>query len=297
VVDEDMREWEDAELTRLEALRVTVAHEYNHVLQFTYDSLSFGSSLWMFESTATWAEERVYPAIDDYLTYVPSYATSTSKPLTQNDGGLRVYGAAMWNHYLDGTSGPQLIREAWEDLDLVTPAHFAPAAYDSALGGDGESPFDALGARYGEFATLSAEWRALPAIFPDAAELPDVRRSGRLRPGDPSAQVPLSHLSHALFRIRPSDAADGLTLKVRCPDSVHCAVALVTRDGTATSGTTDPVGSSAADGGKVVVTLAPGKHDRLTAVIANADAGVDPSGRYTSDESLFRTRLTAGSSG
>jgi hypothetical protein len=291
VLDEDMAEFDDEELTRLEALRATMAHEYNHVLQFTYDSLNFGPNLWMFESTATWAEEKVYPEIDDYLNYVRSYAATTAKPLTLDDGGLRVYGSAMWNHFLDGSEGSDAIRSAWENLDEATPEHLGPAAYDAALGGDGASPYDELGSRYAEFAALSAEWRALPGAFPDAEDLPSAARSGRLRPGEPAREVALKHLSHALLRIRPSDAAGGVTLKVRCPDTVQCVAALVTRDGPATAGTVDPILSQAPDGGPIGITLPPGEHDRVTAVVGNADASVNVFGRYTSDESSFRVRL------
>ena len=48
-------------------VQVTAAHEYNHVLQFGYD---FNQDTWMFESTATWMEEKVFPAVDDYLQYM-----------------------------------------------------------------------------------------------------------------------------------------------------------------------------------------------------------------------------------
>ena len=75
-----------------------MAHEYNHVLQFAYDSQE---DTWMFESTATWMEDEVYPEINDYLRYVPSFASASRRtPLTGNAGGLKIYGAAVWNHFL-----------------------------------------------------------------------------------------------------------------------------------------------------------------------------------------------------
>ena len=39
-------------------LQVTAAHEYNHILQFAIDSEQDG---WMFEATAIWVEEQVFP--------------------------------------------------------------------------------------------------------------------------------------------------------------------------------------------------------------------------------------------
>ena len=50
---------------------VTFAHEFNHLLQQNYDSFQ---DLWMFESTAVWAEEKVFPQINDYVNYVPRFA-------------------------------------------------------------------------------------------------------------------------------------------------------------------------------------------------------------------------------
>ncbi len=79
MLDEDIAEFADDELTELEALQATMAHEYNHVLQFTYDSQVARADLWMLESIATWIEEQVYPTINDYLRYVPDFAASTSR--------------------------------------------------------------------------------------------------------------------------------------------------------------------------------------------------------------------------
>ena len=85
-------------------MQVTMAHEYNHVLQFTLDSLQ---DVWMFESTATWAENQVYPGIDDYIDYVPDFAGASTVPLDPNGlAPCRIYGAAMWNHFLEEPRAP-----------------------------------------------------------------------------------------------------------------------------------------------------------------------------------------------
>ena len=51
----------------IESLKVTVAHEYNHILQFNYDTLE---DLWMFESTATWVRAVRLPG-DQRLPELP----------------------------------------------------------------------------------------------------------------------------------------------------------------------------------------------------------------------------------
>ena len=50
---------------------VTLAHEYNHVLQMTYDTFQ---DVWFLEATATWSEEQVYPDVNDWLGYVNAFA-------------------------------------------------------------------------------------------------------------------------------------------------------------------------------------------------------------------------------
>ena len=295
VLDEDNEEFVDDELTALEALQVTAAHEYNHVLQFTYDSRMITRNLWMLESVATWVEEHVYPAIDDYLRYVPTFAQNTRNPLTGNAGGLKIYGAALWNHYLETVDGEDVMRQAWEDIDGVTPAHLPVAAYDSALGGDGATPFDTLGERFASFAGASAEWRNASLGFPDAAQLPDATRSGRIVPGGRAVRSKLDHLSFALLKVPAGEATEDLVLSVRCPEGVHCGAALVTRDGNATTGDVDAGAESLLDGGRVTDSIEGGDYDRVTAVIVNADASVNGSGeRYTSDGTRLKAKLVAG---
>ena len=63
----------------IQSMQVTVAHEYNHILQFNYDTFQ---DVWLFEDTATWAEEQVYPGINDYLNYMPAFA---KKPREADD--------------------------------------------------------------------------------------------------------------------------------------------------------------------------------------------------------------------
>ena len=65
-----------------EPLQVTAAHEYNHVLQYGYDLFQ---DRWMFESTATWMEEKVFPDIDDYHQNMAPWAKRSLEPLTASD--------------------------------------------------------------------------------------------------------------------------------------------------------------------------------------------------------------------
>jgi len=116
-------------------LEVTLAHEYNHVLQFGYD---VAQDTWMFESTAVWMEGRVYPAAFDYLQYLPGWVQLTARPLTTFNGtdpndrrNVKVYGTAVWNKWLDARYGPDVIRNAWEVSLQTDPRSFAVAVMPS----------------------------------------------------------------------------------------------------------------------------------------------------------------------
>lgn len=296
VLDNDYDEF--GSIDPIDALQVTMAHEYNHVLQFAYDSLvSLRKDLWMYEASATWMENEVYPDIDDYLGYVPSFANSSRVPLTGNSpDGLKIYGAAVWNHFLAESMDPAVVRDAWADSDSVTPAHLSVAAYDSALAGAG-NPFDLLGDTFIDFASASAEWRGLPGLFPDAAGQPDVKRVGdRLAVDGRARKLSLDHLAYALLKVR-ADAADSSdqTLRVRAPSGTHVGLDLVGRRGTPTSGDLETDTTSLDAGGTGTSVLpADSDYERITAAVVNADARVNASGRYLRDDQRVKVRLVSG---
>jgi hypothetical protein len=287
VLDNNYREFRTRRLSSVQALQVTLAHEYNHVLQFAYDS---HQDLWMFEATATWMENQVYGDIDDYLHYVPAFARNSRVPLTGNDiQGLKIYGAAVWNHYLAETESPDLIRDAWAKSDEIDPPSLSVAAYDSALGGGANQVFRRLGTTFIRFAATSAEWR-LSDAFPDHAAQPDVRRSGKLVL-DRARIVRLDHLAYVLANIRPRLARRDLELRVRAPADTRTGLALLGRRGTATAGNVESTSTVLPIGGKGRVRLNGDDYDRVTAVIVNGDARVGNRGRYTRDDQRFRFKL------
>ena len=99
----------------LDALRVTIAHEFHHAIQFGYYAGREGS--WWQESTSTWMEEVAYPHIDDYLQYlshflsIPHLALNSGRP-----NGEHTYGTAIFSHFLDQHYSRDLNRLIWEEL-------------------------------------------------------------------------------------------------------------------------------------------------------------------------------------
>jgi hypothetical protein len=71
-------------------LKVTLAHEYDHLLQFAYDARE---DPWLEESTAVWMEDQVYDGLNGYLRYVRRWANQPRTPLAANT--LKEYGSAV----------------------------------------------------------------------------------------------------------------------------------------------------------------------------------------------------------
>ena len=150
---------------------MTLAHEYNHILQFGYDAYQ---DAWFAESTAIWMEDQVYNGINDYLRYVRRWV----KPLRhaadrELDQGVRLGGLEpLARAPLRPLDHPQ----AWARAIHTKPGGFSVAAYDSAIRAAGRSDFSHDFAR---FSRDVAEWRT-GRVFREGPLYPDVPRQGSL---------------------------------------------------------------------------------------------------------------------
>jgi hypothetical protein len=251
-------------------LDVTLAHEYNHVLQFNYDALE---DTWMFESTAVWMEDQVFTDINDYLQYLPGWAQLTPVPITQFNGtdpndrrNVKVYGSAVWNHWLKSRFGPDVVRTAWEGS--VRAKSFAPAAFGTAIeraGGRGFSD------EFGRFAAATAEWQAQNSGFPEGSSYPDVTRIGSLPVDGPGGTAQLDHTAYALVDVTGTSASK-LKLSAFTRRGTAGAIALVGRTGPPIGGTQVTKLRQLPRGGPGSVSLDnPAQYQRVTAVLINAD--------------------------
>jgi hypothetical protein len=297
VIDDDYAASEFGFDDPLDAARVTVAHEFNHLLQQNYDSFQ---DVWIFEATAVWAEEQVFPEINDYLNYVEVFAQRPGVPITDRDGakGLKIYGSGVWNHWLSGAGGGfglDSVRRAWEVSAAVDPPDFAIAAYERALRDHGGRSF---GREFAAFATATAEWRAADGIFPDAALYPDVRRKRKqdLRPGR-EAEFRLDHTAYRLLDVRAAGGGS-IVLKGTAERGLRAGFALVARDGDPVTGEVVTESRYLDQGGRARLTLeSPGRFERITAVAVNADGRVAGFGgrdwAYRKDKQRFGLALGA----
>lgn len=244
---------------------VTSAHEFNHLSQFAYDALQ---DLWMQEATATWFEEVIFPAIDDYLQYIGPWAASTLTSITAPIPE-KVYGDVLWSMWLAGRFGPGAIERAWaSSLDTIPP-DLATLAYDRAI-----TAFGGLGIadEFGRFTAAAAEWSGPGNPFPDAPRFGDVTRAGGLRVDGGPVEEELDHGSFALFDVSDYDRKV-ITLQTEFPIGTAASIALV---GRMPNGSTQVQQKTDAYGGTVRVSfIAPAGASRMTAVVANADFEVE----------------------
>ena len=268
----------------LDSMRATVAHEYNHILQFNYDTFQ---DLWFFESSATWSEEQVYPDNNDYLNYLPAFAGGSRFPLTGD--GIKIYSAAVWNHWLSSRYGLGIVQDAWAASSAgVQPKHLATAAYTEAIRANGGRSFSS---EFGTFAAATAEWNSSTS-FPDAGIYPGMRRTGTL--GRKPQEVELDNTSYRLVDVKLGNGP--ISLRVKAPRRTSSAIALVGREGGLDEGTVTTDLEQLGKGGVATVTLPdPGRFTRITAVIVNTDGrrnGVARNNRrYLGDGSVYRYEL------
>jgi hypothetical protein len=244
-------------------LKVTLAHEYNHILQFGYDAFQ---DPWFAESSAVWMEDQVYNPVDDYLRYVRRWVKRWDTPLTTNS--IKEYGSAVWNQWLARRYGRGVVRQAWARAIHVHPGGFSVNAYESAIRADGGSD---LGHDFAHFAAAVAEWRTGEG-FRESGLYPDMPRQGRLPlDGRPLTRA-LNHTTFALLRVR-ARGGRAVAVRVTAPQGTPTGLALVGRLGSERRGHTVTRLDYSRGGGRLSVRLRrPGRYSRITAVVVNAGA-------------------------
>ncbi|MEP0827604.1 MAG: hypothetical protein HRF51_03705 [bacterium] len=159
----------------LDAVRVTVAHEFFHAIHFGMDYTEYEGAntyddparLYWWEMSSTWMEEAAYDAINDYYGYLKAFYDYPWLALQDFSIGnsLHPYGAAVFPIYLSEKFGPSIVREIWERCrDYGTGPQFLRAANEAIMEASNDSCD--LGRAFAEF-TL---WNFF--IGPRSARLP-----------------------------------------------------------------------------------------------------------------------------
>ncbi len=145
------------------ALKVTIAHEFCHALQFAYDA---GEEIYFMEETSTWMEDMAFPATNDNYNYLPYFYSVPEQGLQKT--GNHEYAAFIWPKYLQERFGPAIIREIWSEC-----------RYNSAIG-SWSYVLDSAGSSLQDEFTRFLVWnyhtgdRATPTTFVSGADYPQV---------------------------------------------------------------------------------------------------------------------------
>ncbi len=288
VLDNDYDPFQYPGTKQQAVLEVTFAHEYCHILQMGYDAYQ---DAWMAESTAVWMEDQVYDRINDYLRYVRRWVRLYRTPLTANS--IREYGATVWNEWLARRYGRDIVRDVWGRALHTRPGGFSVASYDAAIRAAGGSEFSRDFAR---FARDVAEWRT-GARFREGDHYPDVPRQGGLPRDGRALNRSLNHATFQLLRVHPTRGR-AVVARAVAPRGIAAALALVGRTGGERYGRVVSRLRFRRNGGAMTVRLGrPGRFERITAVLINADTRAEGySARrldwnYLTDTAPFRVRV------
>jgi len=266
--------------TGVQALEVTVAHEFFHAIQAGYNLFN---DLVLVEGTAVWMEDEVYNDINDnyyYLKFsalkrpgVPFDLAVTNS--ASNYWGFE-YGAFVFYRYLsERFQTPDIIRRIWEFADASPGGkdEYSLQAIDSALRERGTTFRDAF-----------ADWtaaNAFPAAFySEGAAYPVPPKSPKetlvARTAHESARLKLDHLTSHYIEFVP-----GPRLKANARLRIQLALPTRGKSGAATvlcvspSGAITAVRAQLTPTGTAVVTVPFNRSKVSSVVLVLTNAGAD----------------------
>jgi hypothetical protein len=201
------------ETVRTGALKVTQAHEFMHALQFNINVYQSG---WLMESHATWAEDAVYDAINDWHWYINRFFVNPSVPIFNR----YVYGSAYFQNWMSETYGVDTPRRVWEAARSMSAAD---AVRTVAFGGSWEA-MKAFAVAQPTLRISDFIGDAPSSIVPNTAYLwPRAHRAHRCRPA--WSRRGLGWLAHGVG-LRQAGDARGAGGHHRRPDGGAGAVQL-----------------------------------------------------------------------
>lgn len=211
------------------SLRVTMAHEFFHTVQYAYDA---AEDPWLMEATATWMEDQVADGVDDNRQYLPyGQLGDPTVPLDQSPPGSAPYGDWIFFEALSTAYGVNAVRGVWRLADSAgtAPDYFSTQAVDAYLQRHGTTLRDF-------YTRFAADNLAPDSAYPEATagDYPHapVAAGQRLRDRTPSytRTLRLDHLTSATVALAPGRNVGSRDLLVRLdlPDATHSPGAIVT---------------------------------------------------------------------
>jgi hypothetical protein len=184
---------DDPDGDALGAAKVTCAHEFKHASQYRTSLWSEGG--WV-ELDATWTEDLVFDATNDYYNYLGAGSGISSPGTSLDGGGTGSYEDCIWQQWMSETWTPQIIVDFW-NWRATHQAQTMLASYDAVLGTYGSS----VSAGYPVFAAwnYASGTRAITGIgYQEAASYPTSQATA-VAALPYSTSGSLSHLAAANF--------------------------------------------------------------------------------------------------
>ena len=203
----------------LDALHVTLAHEFFHTIHYGY---YWGrDAVWWYEASGTWMEEIAFPEVDDYLQYLPSVLSAPHRSIDQvafSNSDTFVYGISLFAHFLYNFYGRDILLQLWTEIGNSQSTQLP--VFDRIIrrhprGGNGLK--DAID----EFSTWNyfTGSRFQAGYYPEGLKYPDLRVQSLSVPEDTVNTVSgrVDHLGSAYFEFVPDLRAGGIRLSVVSP--------------------------------------------------------------------------------
>lgn len=112
VMDNDYSEFTTDTTSEEEAMQVTAAHEFHHVIQFGINADTDG---WLMEATSTWMEDQVFDDIDDNLQYLNGTGGFFSNPEESLYSEFHYYNSWLWLEYMETKWEQDAVKSIWVD--------------------------------------------------------------------------------------------------------------------------------------------------------------------------------------
>lgn len=175
----------------LNAARITVFHEFHHVIQFgSYgDDAADGNFR---EMTSVWLEMRSSPWIPDYLQYIDRYLSHIDQSFDAVEGNG--YPQCIWMQYLEKKFGEDIIKNIWQFYSDKQPDFLL--AIDSILVAHG-TDFCTEYKRFGTAVYYTGRNFQGASLFPDARKFnPNAIKKIQLLPNTESTLTTLPASLH-----------------------------------------------------------------------------------------------------
>lgn len=169
--------YESTDTKGLNGLRITIAHEFFHMIQLGYNARSDQNGdftdLFLWEASCTWMEDVVFDGINDYYFYLDDFFKTNNKRFDTADG-WREYGLCLWFHFLEKHLGTRsFVLSIWNQLYQAE----AVEANDRALRNFGTTFSDELGLFYA-WNTMTGTRADTVRFYPEGNAYPEITPDG-----------------------------------------------------------------------------------------------------------------------